>query len=386
MPAYWIPPAIPPVAIKAQETQLSADQPRNAQANVRAVRVQLASGQVRTPFDVLSVRVQVAVRADHKPTGGFYSIAATPGSEDTQVIYYDLFFPKCIAYGSTGSPNYITEKVEVDSGAEQRNQRRVYPRHEYNIEMENLPANEISEIMNLWHVCAGDHIGFLFLDPMDHTSSNTVDSLSGTDVLMTDQLVAVAVGTQTDYPLYKYYKAGAHDMRRRIQYPDMDTLVVAVDGFAITSWLYSYDDCLLRFTKPVTTLTASMSRTSGGVISGANYSALSPGDLVYVTGWSNASYNAAPGGDPARVVSATSSTLVLQRYNGSAYGNAVLTGETVTIQSALPPTGAEITAGFYFYVPVRFDDGDNMENEIKSGMRESAFADFSRITLREIFE
>lgn len=331
------------------------------------------------------MRVQVAVRANHKPTGGFYSIAATPGSEDTQVIYYDLIFPRCIAYGSTGSPRYVTEKVEVDSGAEQRNQRRVYPRHEYKIEMENVPANEIAEIMNLWHVCAGDHIGFLFLDPMDHTSANTDDSLSGTDVAMTDQLVAVAVGTQSDYPLYKYYSAGGHDMRRRIRYPDPETLVVAVDGYEITSWLYSYDDCLLRFQTPVT-LTASLSRTSGGVISGADFSALSPGDLVYIQGWSTGSYNANPGSDPARVVSADSVSLVVQRYNGTAYGNAVFTGQNVTITSALPPTGAEITAGFYFYVPVRFEDGDNMESEIKSGMRESAFADFGSISLREIFE
>lgn len=382
---YWYPAPVPELEVNSQKVFASADQPREAAAEVHSMRIQVATGLERTPMEILSVRVQVSVRANHKPTGGFYSIAATPGSEDTQVIYYDLIFPRCIAYGSTGSPRYVTDKVEVDSGAEQRNQRRVYPRHEYKIEMENVPANEIAEIMNLWHVCAGDHIGFLFLDPMDHTSANNDDSLSGTDVAMTDQLVAVAVGTQSDYPLYKYYSAGGHDMRRRIRYPDPETLVVAVDGYEITSWLYSYDDCLLRFQTPMA-LTASLSRTSGGVISGADFSALSPGDLVYIQGWSTGSYNANPGSDPARVVSADSVSLVVQRYNGTAYGNAVFTGQNVTITSALPPTGAEITAGFYFYVPVRFEDGDNMESEIKSGMRESAFADFGSISLREIFE
>lgn len=383
---YWYPPPVPELEVLSHHTMLSADHPRPSQfAQVYSMRVQLASGLERTPLEVLSVRVQLAVRADHKPNGGFYSIAATPGSEDTQVIYSDLIFPLCFAYGSTGSPNYVTEKVEVDSGAEQRNQRRMYPRHEYNISMENIDATEISEIMNLWHVCAGDHIGFMFQDPMDHTSNNTTDALSGTDVTALDQLVAVAVGSQSEYPLYKYYKAGNHDMRRRIRYPQPDTLVVAVDGFEITSWQYDNNLCVLRFLTPVN-LTASLSRSSGGVISGANFSALRPGDLVYVSGWSNAAYNALPGGDPARVVSATNTTLTLQRFDGTAYGSAALGPSNVTITSALPPTGAEITAGFYFYVPVRFADGDNMESEIKGGLRESAIADFGNITLREIFE
>lgn len=382
---YWYPPPVPELAVNSQKVSASADQPREAAAEIHSMRIQVATGIERTPMEIISVRVQVAVRANHKPTGGFYSIAATPGSEDTQVIYYDLIFPRCIAYGSTGSPRYVTEKVEVDSGAEQRNQRRVYPRHEYKIEMENVPANEIAEIMNLWHVCAGDHIGFLFLDPMDHTSANTDDSLSGTDVSMTDQLVAVAVGTQSDYPLYKYYSAGGHDMRRRIRYPDPETLVVAVDGFEITNWSYSYDDGMLRFGSGLE-ISGTFSRSAGRVISGGDFSALSPGDLVYISGWPSGAYNALPGSDPARVVSADSVSLVVERFNGSNYGSAVYVNQAVTITTALPPTGAEITAGFYFYVPVRFEDGDNMESEIKSGMRESAFADFGSISLREIFE
>lgn len=381
-----IPPDDPSMVVHAHTTMVSAQQPRIAAMDVHSVRVQIASELARAPMDVMSVRVQVAFRINHKAAGGFYSIAATPGSEDGQVIYHDLIFPRCIAYGSTGSPEYKTERVEVDSGAEQRNQRRMYPRHSYKIEMNNLPANEISEIMNLWHVCAGAHAGFLFLDPMDHTSYNTDAVLSGTDVTDMDQLVASAVGTQSEYPLYKYYQLGDHDVRRRIKFPDRDTLVVSVDGHRITSWNYSYDDNLLRFVKPIPSLTASLSRSSGGVITGADFSALSPGDLVYITGWSSSAYNAAPGGDPARVVSADAVSLVVQKYNGTNYGSASFVSETVTVQSALPPTGAEIRAGFYFYVPVRFEDDDNMESEIKAGMRESAVSDFPRIGLREIIE
>jgi hypothetical protein len=58
----------------------------------------------------------------------------------------------------------------------------------------------------------------------------------------------------------------------------------------------------------------------------------------------------------------------------------------VTIKSALPPAGGTITWGGYFYVPVRFDAGDNAESEITYGMRESAFANFDQIRLKEVLE
>lgn len=383
---YYNPPLVPENYIHAETVTVMADQPRLAWAQIHTELVQLASRPARVAGVIDAYRVHVAIRIDHKDDGTYYSIAATPGSEDTQVIYHDLFFPECIAYGSTGSPEYRTEKVEVDSGAEQRNQRRIYPRHKFNIELNNLPANEISEILNLWHVCAGDAIGFLFLDPMDHTSFNDENTISGSDVTSADQLVADAIGTHNKYPLYKYYKRNNHDVRRLIRYPKLDTLLVEVDGHPITSWAYDYDECLLEFLRPRLETTETLSRDAVGVITGDDFSALSPGDLVYVSGWSNAAYNALPGADPARVLTADATSLTLQKFNGTAYGAAVMPAEEVEIYSALPPTGSEIRAGFYYYIAVRFEDGDNMESAITAGLRESSFADFPNVSLREIFE
>lgn len=333
-----------------------------------------------------SYTVLASIRADHKPFGGFYTAEETPGSEEPSVIYSDLFFPKCITYGSSGVPKYVTEKTEVDSGAEQRNQRRAYPRHSYNILMENMNSEDISEIMNLWHVCAGDFIGFMFLDPMDHTSANNEACLTGEEINATDQLVASALGVKAEYPLFKYYESGIRQRKRRIRYPDLDTLVVAVNGYEIPDFEYDTSDCVLRFVKPIPTMTADLERDSSGLITGADFSALSVGSLVYMTGWGTSAYNAPEGGNPARVTYADGNSLRVERFNGTNYGSATLSTTTVTIKSALPPTGSEITAGFYFYVPVRFDDGDNMSSELQSGMRDSAVATFDNITLREIFE
>lgn len=355
-------------------------------AEVLSQRVSVLASDPETFGEVLSFRACALVRADHKPNGGFYSTAATENSEDQVVIYSELVFPRCISYGSTSSPKYFTEKIEVDSGAEQRNQRRAYPRHEYNIVLDNLPANEISEVMNLWHVCAGSLIGFLFLDPLDHTSANNTDTVSGETVTNMDQLVGTAMSSQADYELYKYYTLQGREARRRIMYPDLDTLVVSVDGFEINSWSFSYSTNLLTFFKNIASTTAALTRSAGGVITGADFSALAPGDLIYMSGWSNGAYNALEGGDPARVVSADATSLVVQRYDGTAYGGAALGPDNVTYQSAFPPTGAEIRAGFYFYVPVRFENDDAMQSELKSGQRDSMIASFQNITLREIFE
>jgi hypothetical protein len=252
--------------------------------------------------------------------------------------------------------------------------------------MKSLNASEVSEIMNLWHVCAGDFIGFLFMDPMDHTSSNTVDALSGDTVAITDQLVASAIGTQSEYDLWKYYQSGGRTTRRRIWYPDLTTLQIAVDGFKIDSWDYSYATHKLSFLQAFPGHHGSITRASDGSITGADFSLLKVGDLVYISNVVNSAYNAAPGGDPARVILANSTTLKVQKYNGTSYGSAAFTDSSVDIVQALPPTGADITAGFWFYVPVRFGDGNDMNSEIKAGLRDSVFADFTDITLREIAE
>lgn len=369
-----------------QQVGVLVSAPENNDFGVLNQQISVLASSPPPDIPIYNFQVCVLVRADHKPNGGAYSVGATENSEDQIVIYHELVFPRCISYGSTSSPKYFTEKVEVDSGAEQRNQRREYPRHEYNIVLDNLPANEISEILNLWHVVKGSLIGFLFLDPLDHTSNNSEDSISGETVSDMDQLVASAVGTQDKYPLYKYYELGGREVRRRILYPDLDTLVVSVDGFRINSWSYSYSDKLLTFFKNVAIRTQSLSRDASGNITGDDFSALAVGDLIYMSGWSNGAYNALEGGDPARVTYADSTTLRVERYDGTPYGSAALGPSNVTYQSAFPPTGAEIRAGFYFYVPVRFENDDAMSSEIKSGARESAVVSFDNITLREIFE
>jgi uncharacterized protein (TIGR02217 family) len=347
---------------------------------------------IRTGVALQSIAIQIAIRADVDPrTGDYAPLAMMPDIEDEDMIYYDVIFPLCLTYGSTGVPKYLTDKSEVLSGNEQRETRYKYPRHEFSIAMENLPADEAADVLNIWHICSGDFAGFLFLDPQDHTSSNSGTQISGTDITNTDQIVASAVGSVTEYPLYKYYTHGSsgRQKQRRIGFPKADTLLVAVDGYAILSWEYDFDRRVLRFTKPQPSVSLDVTLVDQTLTSDLplGFAELSTGDLIYLTGFAASVANTSTSLPHRVVAKLADDTIVLQRYNGTDIpSGSDEAGVTVTLESATPPTNSAITAGFYFYVPVRFDEGDSANSEIIAGLRETAITTFGDIKLREVFE
>jgi uncharacterized protein (TIGR02217 family) len=228
---------------------------------------------------VHSLGAHVAVRADPDPSGGGLAAPAySDQTEDSDVIYTDIIFPECIAYGSTGVPRYMTDKVEVYSGAEQRNARWEFPKHEYAVKLENIPADEISEIMRIWHVCSGDHAAFLFMDPLDHTTNISDTVLAGDEVTPFDQVVGTAIGGQATYQLFKFYDKASRSKRRRIKYPKLDTLRVAVGGVEVFNFDYDYDTGLLTFNQAIGSQTATVA-ISGGVFTGFTVGSLQVGDL-----------------------------------------------------------------------------------------------------------
>lgn len=336
---------------------------------------------------IYAAGIQVAFGATpNSNNDSWVAPAFTQSGEDDDVIYTDLIFPECVTYGTTSSPVYLTDKIEVSSGAEQRQQRWEYPRHEYNVSMENMNAADISEVMNLWHVCSGPGIGFLFLDPMDHTSKNDTTVFSGSGISATDQPLILKEGSENEYELYKVYQKGSRTKRRRILYPKIDTLQVASNGTIITNWSYSYETNLLTITGAQADFSFTGTKV-GDTITGGDFSQFPVGSLIFLTGFSDGTLNRPAGSsDPLRVVVANDSAVTLQEFDGSPYAGNNEAGASLTISGGNASAGSTLTAGFYFYTPVRFDEDNSAESEIKSGMRDSAYADFTNIKLREIRE
>jgi uncharacterized protein (TIGR02217 family) len=347
------------------------------------------------PNDALvsSPGINVAIpRATPSANGIRFPDSIINYKEETDMIYQEVIFPECISYGSTGVPEYKTERIEVESGSEQRNSRQEYPRHKYNIVMENLPADETKTVMDIWHVCSGTAAGFMFLDPLDHTSNNSGDALAGTDITVEDQYCGTVVGTQTEFELFKYYTYGIRTKRRRIKYPKLETLMIGVDGVITYNWEYDYVGRKVRFVAPVGAKTVGGARVTNGVLDAASsvLNGLNVGDLIYITGFvaPNTALNAPLGGNPLRITSKVNRLFTLEKYNGSQWASSGLTlpASSIVVTQTTPPPGAQITAGYYFYVPVRFSEDDVVESEIKNGARETGIYDFNSITLTEVLD
>jgi uncharacterized protein (TIGR02217 family) len=345
------------------------------------------------PNDALvsSPGINVAVpRATPSANGIRFPDSIINYKEETDMIYQEVIFPECISYGSTGVPEYKTERIEVESGSEQRNSRQEYPRHKYNIVMENLPADETKTVMDIWHVCSGTAAGFMFLDPLDHTSNNAGDALAGTDITVEDQYCTTIVGTQTEFELFKYYTYGIRTKRRRIKYPKLETLLIGVDGEITYNWEYDYVGRKVRFTKPVAPQTIFTITNGAAYFSIAAAALINVGDLFYATGFvsANVGLNVPMGGDPLRVVSKVGRYVTFERYNGGVWASPSLTiaSQNAVFTQTTPPPGSQITAGYYFYVPVRFSEDDVVESEIKNGARETGIYDFNSITLTEVLD
>jgi uncharacterized protein (TIGR02217 family) len=334
-------------------------------------------------LNTYSFVAQVMFRADLDPETSSYVNVGRMDIEEEDVIYYDIVFPECISYGSTGVPRYETEKAEVLSGDEQRQTRWAYPKHEYSINMENLPANELSEIMNIWHVVRGDYIGFMFMDPLDHTSNNTPMGLSGTEVSGSDQFVAIAVGGVTDYEIKKEYRINNRIVQRLIKFPKQGTLLIEVDGRPSTQWTYNYDRCKLEWDVSQGA-TENVSVNAGTYVNTGGWDNLQVGDLVRFTGFANAVNNTVD--TPRRVVDVNGSILTVENYNGSTPSLVNEPSTAINWQQSTPPTGAVIRSGYYFYVPVRFDGGADAVAEITAGLRETSWTSLGDIKLKEIFE
>lgn len=134
-------------------------------------------------------------------------------------------FPDDISYGSRGGPAYNTTVIVVDSGAESRNQRWSYPRHEYDVAYGVNTLARLEELLEFFHVVAGRAIGFRYKDWMDYKSCGRADTVAATDCAL-----GTGDGVEDEYQLVKLYTQGAYTRTRKILKPVSGTVRVAVAG------------------------------------------------------------------------------------------------------------------------------------------------------------
>jgi uncharacterized protein (TIGR02217 family) len=153
-------------------------------------------------------------------------------------VFTDVIFPECLSYGSVFQPTYSVDKVAVASGAESRRTKQAYVKYRYEISLENQNADEIAEVLNIFHVCNGSLSAFMFKDLVDNTSAITATSISAETIDGNDQPQGTYDGNITYYPLLKTYTYASRTQLRRIRFPDVPTLLINVNGTPNVDWAW----------------------------------------------------------------------------------------------------------------------------------------------------
>ena len=143
-------------------------------------------------------------------------------------------FPDDIAMNSRGGPGYLTNVVVVDSGAESRNARWTYPRHEYDLSYGIRATSDLENVIGLFHVCRGRLTGFRLKDPGDYKSCKVENTTACTDVAL-----STGTGNASTFLLVKRYSHGSYSRKRNILKPVAGTVRLTTGTNPVSTAAYT---------------------------------------------------------------------------------------------------------------------------------------------------
>jgi uncharacterized protein (TIGR02217 family) len=143
--------------------------------------------------------------------------------------FHDVSFPLAVALGATGGPERRTEVVTLASGREQRNARWADSRRRYDAGSGVKSLDDLALVVAFFEERRGRLTGFRFRDRSDWQSC----APSGTPAA-SDQPIGTGDGATLVFPLVKRYGQDFAPWFRRIEKPVAGSVLVAVDGTAVT--------------------------------------------------------------------------------------------------------------------------------------------------------
>ena len=174
--------------------------------------------------------------------------------------FFDKRFPTKISFGAIGGPQESTNIVVLGSGVESRRARWSDAGGSWNVATGIKDDADLQDLIAHFRVARGSFRGFRFKDWLDYTSS--IRNVAPTDA---DQVIGVADGVKTAFPLIKEYDVDGEAVNRRILKPVVGTVLSAVDAVGKTEgtdFLVDYSLGVIHyFTAP----------TSGNVTAGFEF-------------------------------------------------------------------------------------------------------------------
>lgn len=253
-------------------------------------------------------------------------------------------FPDNISYGATGGPEYKTDIVSLDSGAEQRNIRWDQARARYTVEMP-LTGTQRAQLIGFFRSVKAKGHGFRLKDWSDYQ----VDATTGRVGLTANGTGLAAL------QLYKYYAYGALEEYRLIKKPVIGTVQIYRGGVLQVAGAGA-GQYALDTTTGIVTFVAAETRVISGVTIAASavltlssaFTGLIVGGKIYVTGVVGTAGAALNNLTHTITVIAGSTVTISTSTLGTAYTSGGLASKFPQANEALYWTGE-------FDVPARFD-------------------------------
>lgn len=144
-----------------------------------------------------------------------------------------------IILGTEGGPQYNTEIVELNSGAEQRNRVWAYGRGKWDLGERKYTGTTTAALRGFFRARGGRFEGFRFKDWGDYTASATpvtkAASVYSTDTITEQGKLALLTGST--WQLTKTYTSGPSTDIRLITKPVANTISVYKNGaLVVTAW------------------------------------------------------------------------------------------------------------------------------------------------------
>ena len=144
----------------------------------------------------------------------------------------DVRLPEKWSKGSAGGPAFLTDIVTLVSGEEDREERWAHPLAQYDI-AHNVKRPEDIAVLRAFHRARrGASRGFLLKDWIEYTSAQ--DGVS--PPTPGDQPLGIGGDGETVFPIVKRYTDGGGSYDQPIAWPVAGSVVVAVNGAAVTAF------------------------------------------------------------------------------------------------------------------------------------------------------
>ena len=281
------------------------------------------------------------------------------------MAFINEVFPKDISFNSIGSTRFQTDVIMVDSGDDQRISRWSAPLMEYDVAYGVRTMEDLHALISFFRAMKGRLYGFLYEDHVDFSSTMAVaiDARAPPAISHLDQIIGTGDGSTKVFQLIKTYASplGGATQTRLIIKPQTGTVLIAVNNVNASNFAVDPTTGLVTFStphglSPLNNLTMTGSGTSWTINgAAAQLPGFNVGDRIVTNGWLNPLNNYLET-DPCYVTSYASdrSTLVFNCANGKGAAEGSRNGVAIYVHPA-PANGLTITAGYLFYVAVRFD-------------------------------